>query len=80
MPSPTPGVVGHEDKLVYRVTYWITSIVASLVPIASIAILYCVQSMPARLGVIAAFNVLVSVCLMGLANARRADVFAITAA
>jgi hypothetical protein len=36
--------------------------------------------MPGRLGIIAVFNVLVSICLMGLANAKRAEVFAITAA
>jgi hypothetical protein len=51
-----------------------------LIPIASIVVLYQVQSMSARLGIIAAFNVLVAVCLMGFANAKRAEVFAISAA
>lgn len=78
--SKVHGVVGYEDSTIYRITYWITSILASLIPIASIVILYCVNSMRARLGIIAAFNVLVSVCLIGLANAKRAEVFAITAA
>ncbi|KAH7379487.1 hypothetical protein BKA66DRAFT_587563 [Pyrenochaeta sp. MPI-SDFR-AT-0127] len=79
-PSQIHGTVGYEDSTVYRVTYWFTSILASLIPIASIVVLYRVQSMPARLGIIAAFNVLVSICLMGLANAKRAEVFAVTAA
>ena len=79
-PSRVHGVVGYEDSTIYRITYWITSILASLIPIASIVVLYYVHSMPARLAVIAAFNVLVSVCLMGLANAKRAEVFAVTAA
>ncbi|KAI4920753.1 uncharacterized protein J4E92_008397 [Alternaria infectoria] len=79
-PSRVHGVVGYEDSTIYRITYWITSILASLIPIASIAVLYRVQSMTARLGIIAGFNVLVSICLMGLANAKRAEVFAITAA
>ncbi|KAF2468337.1 uncharacterized protein BDR25DRAFT_335447 [Lindgomyces ingoldianus] len=79
-PSRIHGVVGYEDSTIYRITYWITSILASLIPIASIVILYCVYSMRARLGIIAAFNLLVAVCLMGLANAKRAEVFAITAA
>jgi hypothetical protein len=78
--SPVHGVLSYEDETIFRITYWITSIIASLIPIASIAILYCVQSMPGRLGIIAVFNVLVSICLMGLANAKRAEVFAITAA
>jgi len=79
-PSRVHGVVGYEDSTIYRITYWITSILASLIPIASIAVLYRVQSMTARLGIIAGFNVLVSICLMGLANAKRAEMFAITAA
>ncbi|KAJ4348947.1 hypothetical protein N0V95_005032 [Ascochyta clinopodiicola] len=79
-PSPVHGVIGYEDSTIYRVTYWFTSILASLIPIASIVILYRVQSMPARIGIIAAFNVLLSVCLMGFASAKRSEVFAITAA
>jgi hypothetical protein len=79
-PSRVHGLVGYEDSTIYRITYWITSILASLIPIASIAVLYRVQSMSARLAIIAGFNVLVSICLMGLANAKRAEVFAITAA
>lgn len=79
-PSKVHGSVGYEDGTIYRITYWFTSILASLIPIASIAVLYRVQSMSARLGIIAAFNVVLSVCLMGLANAKRAEVFAITAA
>ncbi|KAF2123919.1 hypothetical protein P153DRAFT_303310 [Dothidotthia symphoricarpi CBS 119687] len=79
-PSAVHGTIGYDDSTIYRITYWITSILASLIPIASIVVLYCVQSMPAKLGIIAAFNVLVSVCLMGFANAKRVEVFAITAA
>lgn len=79
-PSRVHGVVGYQDGTIYRVTYWFTSILASLIPIASIAVLYRVQSMSARLGIIAGFNVLVSICLMALTGAKRAEVFAITAA
>ncbi|KAH8702836.1 hypothetical protein GQ44DRAFT_732716 [Phaeosphaeriaceae sp. PMI808] len=79
-PSRKHGVVGYEDSTIYRMTYWFTSIVAGLIPIASIAVLYRVHSMPARLGIIAGFNVLVSICLMVFAKAKRAEVFAITAA
>jgi hypothetical protein len=79
-PSRTHGVVGYKDSTIYRITYWITSILASLIPIASIVVLYCVHSMTARLATIAAFNVLVAVCLIGLAGAKRTDVFAVTAA
>jgi hypothetical protein len=78
------GLLGHRwnwgKEEVYRITYWITSILASVIPISSIAVLYCVHSVPARLAIIALFNILVSVCLISLANAKRAEVFAITAA
>lgn len=78
--SPKHGMVGYEDTTVYRITYWFTNILASLLLVASIAILYAVESIPARLGIIAVFNVVVSICLMGLVDAKRAEVFAITAA
>jgi hypothetical protein len=78
--SEKHGVVGYDDSTVFRVTYWITSILASLIPIASIMVLYCIRSIPARLGAIAAFNVFMSVCLIAFTNAKRAEVFAITAA
>ncbi|KAH8722341.1 hypothetical protein GQ44DRAFT_741716 [Phaeosphaeriaceae sp. PMI808] len=79
-PSPIHGTVGYEDSTIYRITYWFTNILASLIPILSIVVLYQVQSMSARLGIIAAFNILVSICLMSFANAKRAEVFAISAA
>jgi hypothetical protein len=77
-PSPVHGVVGYEDSTIYRITHWFTSILASLIPIASIVVLYCVRSMPARLGITAAFNTLVCICLLGLTNAKGTEVFAIT--
>jgi hypothetical protein len=79
-PSRIHGVVGYEDSTIYRITYWITNIIASLIPMVSIAILYCVHSMAARLAIIALFNILVSVCLMGFTDAKRSETFAITAA
>lgn len=79
-PNRTHGVIGYEDTTVFKITYWITSIVASLIPILSIVILYKVNSMKARLGIIAGFNVLISICLSGLTNAKRSEIFAITAA
>ncbi|KAF2119411.1 hypothetical protein BDV96DRAFT_567521 [Lophiotrema nucula] len=79
-PSPTYGVMGIEDSSVFRLTAWITSVVASLIPILSIIVLWTVRSMVARLGIIAAFNLLFSTCLSTFTNAKRAEVFAVTAA
>lgn len=74
------GVVGYMDTSILKITQWLTSILASLFPIASILVLYCVHSMPARLGIIAGFNILLSVSLIGFAGAKRSEIFAVTAA
>lgn len=79
-PSRVHGVVGYDDTTIYRITYFVTSILASLIPVASIAILHRVKSMVFKLVVIALFNVLVSISLMVLARAERTQVFAINAA
>ncbi|KAF2186251.1 hypothetical protein K469DRAFT_706921 [Zopfia rhizophila CBS 207.26] len=78
--SRVHGAVGFEDSTIFRITSWITSIAASLIPIGSIVVLYYVNSMLARLGIIAAFNLLISACLSTCTNAKRAEVFGVTAA
>lgn len=79
-PSRRHGVIGYEDSAVFRITHGITTILASLIPIASITVLYCIHSMPERLGAMCAFSVLLSLCLIIFTNATRTEVFAITAA
>jgi hypothetical protein len=70
----------YFDSTVLKVTLWITSILASLLPIASILVLINLDSLKAKLWTIAAFNVAISACLNIFAEAKRAEVFAITAA
>lgn len=79
-PSRRHGVIAIQDGTVYKITYWVTVILAALIPIVSIAVLNEVQDTKARLGIIAAFNILISVCLIGFADAKRDQVFAINAA
>lgn len=74
------GRVSFEDTALLRITYSITSVLASLLPIASIAVLYVVQSMKVRLVLIAVFNVVVTVCLTAFTTATRTEVFAVAAA
>ena len=74
------GAVGYHDSALLRVTFWIISILASLLPIASITVLYLVHSMAARLGIIAAFNLILSLCLTEFTTAKTTDVFAVAAA
>jgi hypothetical protein len=70
----------YYDSTVMKVTKWITSILASLLPIASIMVLTSLHSNTAKLGTVAAFNVLFTVCLTYCTKAKPAEVFAITAA
>ncbi|KAL1636000.1 hypothetical protein SLS56_001352 [Neofusicoccum ribis] len=68
------------DKKVLQWTFIIASVLASALPILAIVILYYVQSLKARLGLIAVFNVLVSFALACFTSAKRAEVFAVSAA
>ncbi|KAJ9669077.1 hypothetical protein H2201_000903 [Coniosporium apollinis] len=74
-----PGF-GYEEFTLMNITAIVTSLVAPLLPIASIAILCAVQSTSSRIAVIAALNFVFSFCLMAFARARRTEVFAATAA
>ncbi|KAF1950588.1 hypothetical protein CC80DRAFT_519864 [Byssothecium circinans] len=77
------NAITYLDKLKilkHRITFWPPSILASLIPITSIAVLKCITSKSARIGAIGAFNFFISVCLTIFADARRADVVAISAA
>ena len=79
-PHHVTGEVGYYDQSVLKLTFWMTCILASLIPIASIVVLMSVDTLPGRVGVIAAFNVLLSVCLALFTDAKRTDCFAVTAA
>ncbi|KAL1639640.1 hypothetical protein SLS58_007699 [Diplodia intermedia] len=71
---------GYEDGSVLRWTFFVASALASALPVVAIAILYCVPSVPARLGLIAVFSVLLSAAMATFTSARRVDVFAVSAA
>jgi hypothetical protein len=69
-----------KDDRVFKLTMWIISLIASMMPVISIVILIKMKALNSRLGVIAAFNALLSVCLLVFTDARRTDVFSVTAA
>lgn len=58
----------------------VATLLSSLLPVVSIVVLYLVHSMPARLGIIAAFTAGFSVVLSIITSASRIDNFAATAA
>lgn len=53
---------------------------SSLLPIAAIVVLYVVQDMPKRLGIVAAFTAGFSLVLGFVTNGELIDVFAASAA
>ncbi|KAI4666410.1 uncharacterized protein J4E79_002448 [Alternaria viburni] len=74
------GTIAVHEATVFQFTFWVTSAIASILPVVSIIILVNTNSLNGRLAIIAAFNVLTSVCLTVFTDARRTDVFAVTAA
>jgi hypothetical protein len=79
-PDPELEVLAISDHRVFRLTLWITSIIASMMPVVSIVILIKLKDLSTRLGMIAVFNLILSVYLLVFTDAKRMDVFAVTAA
>jgi hypothetical protein len=77
-------VDGHianiSDRGISHFVGWISVVLSAVLLIGAIASLYVVQSQNWRLGMIASFTMLFAVCVGLLTNARRAEVFAATAA
>lgn len=70
----------YNDERVLKIADCVGSIISSTLMILSIVVLYSVTSMPARLGIAVTFTVLFSLSLTLVTNARKAEVFAGTAA
>lgn len=76
----TVVTLGYTDSTVTRITFWLTSFIASGIPVVCIIALMNLDSVTARLGAIAGFNGLIGLCLLAFTDAKRIDVFSITAA
>lgn len=74
------GDVFYYENQVLRWTYYFTTALASLLLVLAITVLWMVTSMSAQLAIIAAFNVVFSICLAVFTEAPRSQVFGITAA
>lgn len=72
--------VVYHDSTISKITFWLTSMIASSIPVLSIIVLLSISSLEMRLATIAGFNGLVSLCLLCFKDAKRLDIFAITAA
>jgi hypothetical protein len=76
--DPETGIVSYQDETVERYTSHITTIVASLMPILATVVLHCADSMNTRLGLIAVFAFVFTVCLMFFSNISRGEIFIAT--
>jgi hypothetical protein len=76
----TAGVAHYSDSNINRILDIMGTVFSSLFPILSIVVLYPVNYMPARIGIIAAFTAIFSLCLAVMTGARRIEIFAATAA
>jgi hypothetical protein len=74
------GLTEYDDAKLTAITDFISVVVATMLPTASIFVLYSVTNMLARLGVIMAFSVVFSATLSVFTRARKIEVFAATAA
>jgi hypothetical protein len=64
----------------YHFTSWVLGIFAYFLPIVSILLLVDITSLAARLIIIAVFHVLIAISMSVFTDARRMEVFAVTAA
>lgn len=68
------------QKAILRITSVIALGLSTILPLCSILALNTVRTVPARLGIIALFTIIFSLCLGLIAGARRVEIFAAAAA
>lgn len=74
------GTIAIDDETILLFTFGVTCLVASALLVIPVIMIVGKESLNEQLMVIAASNVLTAVCLGYFTQARRIDVFAITAA
>ena len=74
------NTVHYSEKGILKVATLVAMSFSSILPIAAISALYCVDSMPIRVVMVAIFTVCFTVCLGLLTDAKSVDVFAVTTA
>ncbi|TVY81624.1 hypothetical protein LSUE1_G004823 [Lachnellula suecica] len=74
------GTLVYGEATILHLTRAVATILACVLPVASIALLYTVQSMSKRIGIIAVFTAMFSFTLVLTITAGMADIFAATAA
>ncbi|KAF8849118.1 hypothetical protein BDZ45DRAFT_680771 [Acephala macrosclerotiorum] len=73
------NLVGYSDESIARLTRFISTIFACLLPAISVVILYFVDSLPKRLATLALLALGFSLSLLHFTNAAGGDIFVATA-
>ncbi|MCJ1435314.1 hypothetical protein MMC27_004686 [Xylographa pallens] len=74
------NTVHYSQKGILKVATLVAMSFSSILPVAAISALYCVESMPIRIVMVAAFTVCFTICLGLLTDAKSVDIFAATTA
>ncbi|ORY72088.1 uncharacterized protein BCR38DRAFT_331613 [Pseudomassariella vexata] len=78
--SVDPGIYEYNEKLLAKILFGISTVIASMLPICSIVVLYYVQSSRIQLGLTVLFCACFSSALVLMTNAKKVEIFAATAA
>ena len=78
--DPESGISEYSNTRIKVVVDILGTLLSSLFSLLSIVTLYCISSMPVRLGVVAAFTTVFAMALALLTTARRVEIFAATSA
>lgn len=78
--DPESGLATYRNKRIERGVDIFVTVLASMIPIASILVLYFVLNTLYRLGIAVAFTGAFALCLAATTRARRVEVFAATSA
>lgn len=74
------GTVSYKEESIQRYTSFVSTVVASLLPTVAIIVLFCVESMRVRVGLITVFTTIFTSCLAIFTPGRRGEIFAATSA
>lgn len=78
--DPETGVAMYNDETLLAYTSLVSSVLAAILPVAAITVLFCVSNMAIRLGLIALFSLIFSLCLTRFTTAKKSEMFGATAA
>lgn len=74
------GVTNYSDEGIAKLTRAISTFVACILPVVSVVILYVVDGLGRRLGILAGLVAAFSICMLRFTTADATNIFAATAA